>query len=870
MTGGSRIIAFGSGSHEAEPEHVEVAQAGQDPLVLDELYEEAEKPTKPLINWVLPTFAALTAVCWTAFFGWANREAMLAGATPLQWIDWIKDWAVPVLLICTIWLLAMRNSRREAARFGDTARLLRDESAALETRLTTMNQELSLAREFIASQSRDLESLGRIAAERLSQNADRLQSLVRDNSAQVEAIATVSASALENMDRLRGQLPVIASSAKDVTNNIANAGRVAYAHLEDMVNGFKRINEFGQASERQVISLRGKIDTALAEFTAQLDQISEVTGGRFIALAERGSEFRTQLESYEIDALAAIRSRAKALADELEETRKQLDGHEAESLTSLRARLNGLRDESTALTRALRDGESAALKNWNAAIERLEADMRSAIGTLEEVDQHAMESARARLQALVEEASRLEAGLDERRRNYAEEMERRQQLADTRQSEAIARLSGEFAAFDADLAKRRSGHEEDSRKLVAHSQAIASQLDGFAGKLREVTSYGSEAESGIAASLQVLADKLVASREALSGTDKAVAALTENSIRLLELIQATSQHSREEIPGAIAISENRLTALETRVFALRDAVTEADQRGAALSNYVITAHDNLGASLGQLDQLHSAIGARAAEHGSSLSTLRQSLESIKADSASIAEKAQGELRNSIAELTASAADAVAGIETMSASAITAVAERLGEESSAAIDRVLRARASEAAEQLEHAAANAAGISREAAIQLRDQLAKVNELAGNLEQRVNQARERAEEQVDNDFSRRVALITESLNSNAIDIAKALSTDVTDTAWAAYLRGDRGVFTRRAVRLLDSGEAKAVAQIYESERDFREHVSHYIHDFEAMLRQLLSTRDGHALGVTLLSSDMGKLYVALAQSIERLRA
>ena len=155
------------------------------------------------------------------------------------------------------------------------------------------------------------------------------------------------------------------------------------------------------------------------------------------------------------------------------------------------------------------------------------------------------------------------------------------------------------------------------------------------------------------------------------------------------------------------------------------------------------------------------------------------------------------------------------------------------------------------------------------MQLRDQLAKVNELAGNLERRVAHARSRAEEQVDHDFARRVALITESLNSNAIDLARALDSDVTDTAWAAYLRGDRGIFTRRAVRLLEASEAKAVAQHYENDRDFREHVSRYIHDFEAMLRQLLSTRDGHALGVTLLSSDMGKLYVALAQGIERLR-
>jgi hypothetical protein len=34
-------------------------------------------------------------------------------------------------------------------------------------------------------------------------------------------------------------------------------------------------------------------------------------------------------------------------------------------------------------------------------------------------------------------------------------------------------------------------------------------------------------------------------------------------------------------------------------------------------------------------------------------------------------------------------------------------------------------------------------------------------------------------------------------------------------------------------------------------------------------MLSTRDGHALGVTVLGSDMGKLYVVLAQAIERLR-
>ena len=129
------------------------------------------------------------------------------------------------------------------------------------------------------------------------------------------------------------------------------------------------------------------------------------------------------------------------------------------------------------------------------------------------------------------------------------------------------------------------------------------------------------------------------------------------------------------------------------------------------------------------------------------------------------------------------------------------------------------------------------------------------------------RERAEH---DSFARRASLLIESLNSASIDIAKSFSSDVSDSAWAAYLKGDRGVFTRRAVRLLDSNDTREIARQYDENPDFRDHVNRYIHDFEAMLRTVLAQRDGSPMGVTILSSDMGKLYVALAQAIERLRA
>jgi hypothetical protein len=198
-----------------------------------------------------------------------------------------------------------------------------------------------------------------------------------------------------------------------------------------------------------------------------------------------------------------------------------------------------------------------------------------------------------------------------------------------------------------------------------------------------------------------------------------------------------------------------------------------------------------------------------------------------------------------------------------------VAERLTEQNRVALAQAVDSQIATMNDVMQSAFERNIELAEKSTERLGAKLGQLDEMAGNLEQRIADSRESFEGIDDDSFARRMVLLTESLNSTAIDVAKILSNDVTDTAWAAYLKGDRGVFTRRAVRLLDTGEARAIAAHYGEDAEFREHVNRYIHDFEAMMRALLSTRDGNAIGVTLLSSDVGKLYVALAQAIERLR-
>jgi hypothetical protein len=73
----------------------------------------------------------------------------------------------------------------------------------------------------------------------------------------------------------------------------------------------------------------------------------------------------------------------------------------------------------------------------------------------------------------------------------------------------------------------------------------------------------------------------------------------------------------------------------------------------------------------------------------------------------------------------------------------------------------------------------------------------------------------------------------------------------------------------VQLLGSGEERAIRVHYEADGEFQASVNRYVHDFEAMLRRVLAERDGGVMAVTLMSSDMGKLYAALSQAVERRR-
>src|SRR3546814_4813676 len=161
------------------------------------------------------------------------------------------------------------------------------------------------------------------------------------------------------------------------------------------------------------------------------------------------------------------------------------------------------------------------------------------------------------------------------------------------------------------------------------------------------------------------------------------------------------------------------------------------------------------------------------------------------------------------------------------------------------------------EQIATIAQSALQAAHQATDRLMRQMLTIADTSASVERRIEEARQQTEERDKDSFARRVAVLIEALNSTAIDVSKILSNEVADSSWAAYLKGDRGVFTRRAVKLLDAGEAREIAHHYDQELEFREHVNRYIHDFEAMLRHILANRDGSALRSEEQTSELQSL-------------
>jgi hypothetical protein len=443
---------------------------------------------------------------------------------------------------------------------------------------------------------------------------------------------------------------------------------------------------------------------------------------------------------------------------------------------------------------------------------------------------------------------------------------------------ALARTGADSAEA---IAKRV---DDVTEKLEAMSALLASQSETTAALLNSVR----ENLDGVDSRLEALDDKGIQRAErltsALAALDQHAATLTGSlqsgtttadtliarTETLMTALDASAREIDETLPAALDRLDAKAETSRAKVAEAGPIVTRIERDASSALDRLIEAEALLAKQRAALDAMAGDTDSRLNASRDAAAKLVEAVESAEATTRTLAEGAGAQLVEAMVRVRETAQAAADRAREAIGAVIPEATAQFTESTRRALTEAITEEVQTHIAELASTAERAVETASKASDKLMRQMLTISETGAAVEARIAEAREDVERSDRDNFARRVALLIESLNSTAIDVTKILSNDVTDSAWASYLRGDRGVFTRRAVRLLDTAEMKEIVRKYDDEGEFREQVNRYIHDFEAMLRNVLATRDGSALGVTLLSSDMGKLYVALAQAIERLRS
>ena len=463
----------------------------------------------------------------------------------------------------------------------------------------------------------------------------------------------------------------------------------------------------------------------------------------------------------------------------------------------------------------------------------------------------------------------------------------RRAMADTlaalsAQSEEIWRQFGESvdaaaAQMDARLAAAREAGDAIGAQLSEHadaSDALAGRIAAHVaevGKQLETLNVNVDASTGVVGrAIDDTKAQLAAFMEQVQSGNVSAAQLVSHAESLLLALDAVTRELDETLPRALDRIAGHGKTTQSALAEIRPLLEASELVAQSTVSHVHAVQATLRSNEEQMTGQAANQQALADRLNASFAEAEASLAKLRDGAEAFSEQGGARMIATLAEVRATADSAANQARLTLERLVDGARETMKATASEAIDAAFRTEIMAQLAAIEDASARAVAAANSAADRLMRQLVTIMDASESVEQRVSEAEQAIAASDRDTLAKQVGVLTEALKSTAIDVTKILSSEVSDTAWDAYLKGDRGVFARRAVKLVENSEVKEILRLYQNDDGFHAAVNQFIHDFEAMLRLLIGARDGSAISVTLLSSDIGKLYVALAQAIDRLRS
>lgn len=569
------------------------------------------------------------------------------------------------------------------------------------------------------------------------------------------------------------------------------------------------------ASASRAAEAGARLATAVPDASAQADTLTEL-------LNRSDDQLRRQLAETET-LLAALYTRAA-------EAEAQARAAAAASTTAVET-LAATAAEGHARIQAAADAAQAAVAAPTAALE-------TAVDNAFTRTARVMDSTR---EAVHVQTSAMLAGLDQARVTLGHIGE-----------EAAATLESRLKALLA-LATQAS---DTISSAGTRAQALITGLGSDVAGLSERLNAGLAAQADVLARLDAglgsantqadaLAAPLVAARERLGSIEAQLAALAAHAGETVTLLSARLPDQQPQIAA--------LTAQLAEVRAAADALAEPIAAG---SNVAIRTVADLAAA-------REALATSSADLSDAIARARDEVSGLSDATGRLGLSVSGELIDTFGRVRDIAQAAAGAMRTTLAGVVVEAEAALDKAAVARTEQAFAAPIRERIAELEAAQARAADAGQAAAERVAQRLLGLSRTLAEVEAHVDAVETRADMRARNALGRRANGLIDALQASAVDIARLLDFDIDDRTWSDYAAGDRSAIARRLVEGLDQGAGRQFARHFSHDPAFRSEASRFLNEFEALIADIVPDRGGEALGATLLSSTLGKLYLAIGQ-------
>ncbi len=114
------------------------------------------------------------------------------------------------------------------------------------------------------------------------------------------------------------------------------------------------------------------------------------------------------------------------------------------------------------------------------------------------------------------------------------------------------------------------------------------------------------------------------------------------------------------------------------------------------------------------------------------------------------------------------------------------------------------------------------------------------------------------------------VLDKLQGFSVDMAHIFTPKSEETLWQRYYEGDKAVFMRHITQKISETQSKKVKDLYRKNMDFKTSVDRYMQEFEEMTKNAGQLSDGQLLMSVLIGSDVGRLYMVLADVLRKKEA